>query len=168
MTETAPQQHQPCLHRRHALAGVLGVGLAAPLLAACGGADPESGTSPSGGAGSSSSSSGGASGGASADAGGSGGSGALTTTGEVPVGGGTIFAEEKVVVTQPTEGEFLAFSAICTHQGCPVTKVEDGMIVCTCHNSQFSIEDGSPQDGPASAPLREVPLTVDGDSISLA
>ena len=42
----------------------------------------------------------------------------------MPVGGGKIFAAEKVVVTQPTEGDFKAFSAVCTHQGCVVAKIE--------------------------------------------
>jgi hypothetical protein len=45
--------------------------------------------------------------------------GALTTTSEIPVGGGTIFATEKVVVTQPNSGDFKCFSAICTHMPAP-------------------------------------------------
>ena len=166
VTDQSTPQPQPCLHRRRALQGMFGVGIGVPLLAACGG-DTESaggGASPSSG-GSSSPATGGSASASQAPAAGGGG---LTTTAEIPVGGGTVFAEEKVVVTQPSEGEFLAFSAICTHQGCPVSGVEDGAIVCKCHNSQFSIEDGSPQGGPASAPLEEVPLTVAGDQISLA
>jgi nitrite reductase/ring-hydroxylating ferredoxin subunit len=48
------------------------------------------------------------------------------STADVPEGGGTVFKEQKVVVTQPKEGEFKAFSAVCTHQGCLVSKVEPG------------------------------------------
>ena len=78
----------------------------------------------------------------------------LTTTSEIPVGGGTIFADEQVVVTQPTEGEFKAFTAVCTHQGCHVSSVSDGTINCACHGSQFSIDDGSVEPGPATLAAR--------------
>ena len=91
----------------------------------------------------------------------------LTTTAEVPVGGGVILAEEKIVVTQPTEGEFKAFTAVCTHQGCVVAEVQE-TINCTCHNSSYSIEDGSVQGGPAPSALEEVAISVDGDKIVAA
>ena len=78
---------------------------------------------------------------------------ALARTSDIPVGGGEIFADQGVVVTQPTAGEFKAFGPICTHQGCPVTNVDGGTINCTCHNSRFSIEDGSVKAGPATKPL---------------
>ena len=71
---------------------------------------------------------------------------------DVPVGGGTVI-DQSVVVTQPAKGEFKAFSAICTHQGCTVGSVTDGQIVCPCHGSHFSIKDGSPVSGPAPSPL---------------
>ena len=43
---------------------------------------------------------------------------------DIPEGGGTIFADEDVVVTQPEAGDFKAFSATCTHQKCTLTSVE--------------------------------------------
>ena len=72
---------------------------------------------------------------------------------ELPVDGGAVFRDEKLVVTQPSKGEFKAFSAVCTHQGCVVAEVTAGQIVCPCHGSHFSIEDGAPVSGPAKAPL---------------
>ncbi|MCX4740500.1 Rieske (2Fe-2S) protein [Streptomyces antibioticus] len=149
-------------------AGAAGLAVA---LTACGGSDD-------GGA-SSSVSSGGASGGGSAGAssGGTGGgdnaaggagSGALTTTADIPEGGGKVFGSEKVVVVQPSAGTYKAYSAVCTHAGCGVKSVADGVINCPCHNSNFSIEDGSVKSGPATKPLPEVKITVSGDSISLA
>jgi Rieske Fe-S protein len=154
----------PPLGRRHALAGVAGVGLGAPLLAGCGG-DGSSAVDP---AGSSSASSPTASSSAAAPSG----SGAtpgtpLASTSEIEVGGGRLFADEKVVVTQPEEGVFKAFDATCTHQGCSVSGVEEGQIVCPCHFSMFSISDGSVEDGPAEDPLPEREITVTGDQISL-
>ncbi|GAA0432796.1 hypothetical protein Acor_06680 [Acrocarpospora corrugata] len=92
--------------------------------------------------------------------------GALTTTAEVPVGGGVVLGE--VVVVQPEAGTFKGFSPTCTHQGCKVTSVADKQIVCPCHGSHFSIADGSVTSGPATKPLPEVPIKVDGANITLA
>ena len=92
---------------------------------------------------------------------------ALTTTADVPEGGGTVFTDEKVVVTQATAGEFTCFTAICTHQGCVVSNVEGGTINCMCHGSKFSITDGSVVNGPATSGLSKVPISVQGGSISL-
>ncbi|MEU9013949.1 Rieske (2Fe-2S) protein [Streptomyces sp. NPDC048479] len=91
----------------------------------------------------------------------------LAKTSVIPVGGGKIFGDRKVVVTQPTSGDFKAFSAICTHQGCTVNKVADGTIDCPCHGSKFSIENASVVDGPAPRPLPPKQITVSGDTIML-
>ncbi|MFG2651986.1 Rieske (2Fe-2S) protein [Streptomyces sp. NPDC048436] len=93
---------------------------------------------------------------------------ALAKTSEIPVGGGKIFKEEGVVVTQPTKGEFKAFSNRCTHKQCPVTSVEGGTINCPCHGSKFDIADGSVKESPAPKPLPAAKISVDGDSITLA
>jgi Rieske Fe-S protein len=88
---------------------------------------------------------------------------ALAATADVPVGGGVIGGG--VVVTQPTEGEFRGFSSTCTHQGCTVASVADGVISCPCHGSRFSAEDGSVENGPATAPLPEVAVSVEGENV---
>ena len=93
---------------------------------------------------------------------------ALAATADIPVGGGKIFADTKVVVTQPTQGSFKCFSAVCTHQGCLVTDVADGTINCNCHGSRFNAEDGAVVDGPANAPLPSRTITVAGSSIRLS
>jgi nitrite reductase/ring-hydroxylating ferredoxin subunit len=46
--------------------------------------------------------------------------------------------------------------------------VRAGGIRCECHGSVFSIEDGSAVNPPATAPLEEVSITVEGDEISIA
>ena len=102
--------------------------------------------------------------------GGGSGRGRSGPTSDVPVGGGTVFADEEVVVTQPTEGEFMAFTAVCTHQGCIVGKVEDDMILCPCHGSAV-LRRGRQRDPRrpghrAAGPPVEV--TVEGDEIVLA
>ncbi|GAB3810336.1 hypothetical protein GCM10027605_48110 [Micromonospora zhanjiangensis] len=93
---------------------------------------------------------------------------ALAKTSEIPVGGGKIFGDQGVVVTQPTAGQFKGFSNICTHQNCPVSVIAGGTINCTCHNSRFSIEDGSVKGGPANKPLPAKEVKVSGENITLA
>lgn len=132
--------------RRNALTGAATAGIGLPLLAACGG-----GSAAVDGAPTDAPASKGATLGAAAD---------------VPVGGGTVFADQKVVVTQPTAGAFKAFSAVCTHQGCLVANVST-TINCPCHGSTFSIEDGSVDNGPATRALPEVPVTATGGQITV-
>lgn len=91
----------------------------------------------------------------------------LAATADVPVGGGRVIERAQVVLTQPAEGEFKAFSAVCPHQGCLVTDVRDGAIVCPCHGSQFDIATGDVIGGPATSGLAEKQVTVSGDGISV-
>ncbi len=149
MTEPDSTPSTP-LDRRTMLRGAAVGGVALPLLVACGGGSDTSG---------------GSSGGASQ---GSGGGGGTIATSDVPVGGGKILADKQVVVTQPTKGDFKAFTAICTHQGCLVTRVQGGEIICPCHGSQFSIKDGSPTSGPAQSALASKKVSVEGDQISVS
>ena len=100
------------------------------------------------------------------ESGGGNGGTVLVAASEVPVGGGVIQGD--FVVTQPKKGTYKAFSKVCTHQGCDVSKVDGGVIICPCHNSEFSIQDGSPQGGPANRALPEQKVTVDGDNIVTA
>ncbi|OKK14627.1 Rieske (2Fe-2S) protein [Streptomyces sp. CB00455] len=94
---------------------------------------------------------------------------AIAKAADVPVGGGTVLKDEKLVVTQPTAGSFRCFSAVCTHSGCLVNKVADGSIDCPCHGSKFKDTDGAVTKGPATRPLPEKKIKVAADgSISLA
>ena len=141
------------LSRRSAIAGAGGLVVAAPLLAACGtsatdttgpaertGSNPRSKKAPQHSTGTTAP--------------------PLTTTKKVPVGGGLIFAQQRIVVTQPQAGTIKAFSAVCTHQGCLVSQITGDSIECPCHGSLFSIKDGSVVRGPATDPLRPVGVTV--------
>ncbi|MFI1813454.1 Rieske (2Fe-2S) protein [Streptomyces sp. NPDC020422] len=92
----------------------------------------------------------------------------LARTADIPVGGGRVFEDEKVVVTQPVAGRFKAFSAICTHQGCTVNKVADGTIDCPCHGSKYRITDGSVAAGPAPRRLPDERINVSDGTITLA
>ncbi|MCF3101612.1 Rieske (2Fe-2S) protein [Streptomyces roseoverticillatus] len=93
--------------------------------------------------------------------------GELAKAADIPEGGGKVFPDRKVVVTQPAKGEFKAFSAVCTHQGCLVKEVSGGTINCPCHGSKFGIADGSVKGGPAQRPLAEEQVSVHGGSLHL-
>ncbi|WP_433794323.1 Rieske (2Fe-2S) protein [Actinoplanes sp. CA-252034] len=145
--------------RRVVLMGAGGVGVAA-ALAACG--TDSSGTNPNGTdfnnnpvpAGSTA---------ADGTSSGGGNGTVLVAASKVAVGSGVIL--DDLVVTQPSEGTFKAFSNICTHQQCKVTEIKNNQIACKCHNSLFSIEDGSPISGPAGTPLAETKVELDGDNV---
>lgn len=149
----------PGLNRRIVLGGATAAAVGLPVLAACGRDDPVTISDPAADP-TSPSPDGEAETGA--------GAAAVAATSDVPVGGCAVFPDHKVVVTQPSEGDFKAFSSVCTHQGCTVSASTDGVIPCGCHGSHFSLADGSVVQGPATSPLSEVAITVDGDSITLA
>lgn len=139
--------HEQPLTRRAALVVPAGGVLA---LSACGGDSGGSGESTSSSAGSGDAAAGGVS----------------VPTADVPVGGGVV--KDRVVVTQPTEGEFKAFDATCPHQGCAVAKVESGTITCPCHGSTFDASTGDVTGGPAQKGLTAKEATVDGDTVTVA
>lgn len=145
--------------RRTMLLGAGAVG-AAGVLAACGD-DPSGPQQPAAGTpggGGTTSGEGGATTGGSAAADG-------IPVAHVPVGGGFIDFDQGVVVTQPEAGEFRAFDANCTHEHCLITWVEDGLINCPCHGSQFRVADGSVARGPATQSLHGRTATVNGEFI---
>jgi Rieske Fe-S protein len=146
--------------RRNMLAGIAAAGIAVPVLAACGSDDSVTGATSSGTTDSASPSA--------SPSSSSSGSGDTIPTADIPEGGGKIFASDKIVVTQPVAGEFKAFTAVCTHQGCIVANVKDGTINCTCHGSKFSIEDGSVENGPATKALAEKTVTVTGTTLTVS
>jgi Rieske Fe-S protein len=152
------------------LASVGLVGLASAITA-CGAGTSSSSTPAAGNAASTTGGAGTAAPASSAAAGGgassSSATNALTATSKIPVGSGMIFPEPQVVVTQPTAGEFKAFSAVCTHMGCIVNQISNETIDCPCHGSQYSITTGAVVAGPAPRPLPAKQIKVSGDSIFL-
>jgi ubiquinol-cytochrome c reductase iron-sulfur subunit len=68
-------------------------------------------------------------------------------------------------------GDYVAFSKICTHAGCPVSlyEQETSRILCPCHQSQFDVTQGAkPVFGPATRSLPQLPLDVDDEGFFVA
>lgn len=86
---------------------------------------------------------------------------------QVAVGSGVVYDGPKVVVTQPAQGDVRGFTAVCPHQGCLVSEVTNNEILCPCHGSLFSAEDGAVLVGPATTGLAPVDVSVVDDQVIL-
>ena len=149
------------ISRRIVFTGLGSLGVAA-ALAGCG-------TTQASGTQSSAPTSGGSTGSSGASGAGTGSTGTvLATTAEIPVGGGLILSDQRIVITQPTAGTFDAFSAVCTHQGNIVTSVANGTITCAFHGSTYSASSGHVTGGPAPSALPSVAIKIKGGSIYAA
>ena len=65
----------------------------------------------------------------------------------------------------------VAYSAVCTHYGCPVTKAEPAQhtLVCNCHGSAFdAARRGVVVIGPATRRLPMLPLKLDGAALAIS
>lgn len=93
--------------------------------------------------------------------------GVLTQVSAVPVGG-AIAAKgadgAPIIIAQPTSGTVVAFSAVCTHQGCQVAPAGKSLN-CPCHGSRFDALTGAVVKGPANRPLPSVAVKVQGGNV---
>src|SRR2546430_1222150 len=151
----------PAGGRPGAALAALGAAGVAVTLAACGSDSGSGGSTPTQGAATPTT-------GAPATTGSTGGGGGGIKTADIPLNGGKIFKDTDTVITQPAAGTFKAFSATCTHQGCPVGSVSANVIHCPCHNSAYNATDGSVKNGPANKPLTPKTVTVSGDTIAVS
>jgi cytochrome b6-f complex iron-sulfur subunit len=159
------------------LGTALGVGAAsASVLAACGGAT-ESGGGGGSGNGSGGGGNGGNAGGGDEQAAGGGskkpkapGGKAIADTSEVAPGSAVAFKDSgsPAVLVHLDSGDFVAYSAVCTHQGCTVD-YQNGQLACPCHGSVFDPANSAEVvAGPATRPLPKIPVKVSGGEVFMA
>src|SRR5215217_7036540 len=145
------------------LGTALGVGAACASLVACGGGASNSGGGNYGGGGSGGGKSGGRDSGGDAKAGGA----AIASESEVAPGSALTFKDSgnPAVLVHLKSGDFVAYSAVCTHQGCTVA-YKGGKLACPCHGSVFDPAKGAEVvAGPAPTPLPEIPVKVEGGQV---
>lgn len=86
----------------------------------------------------------------------------LVALSDVPLGGAisvTGPGGEWLIVSQPTAGAVIAFSARCTHQGCIISPAGKSLD-CPCHGSSYDYETGAVLAGPAVFPLPAIAVIV--------
>ncbi len=85
---------------------------------------------------------------------------------DIPVGGSisATLDGKPIILAQPTAGQIVAFTAICTHQGCTVNPA-GAILECPCHGSTFDAFTGQNTGGPAPSPLAAIPVTVSGGAV---
>ena len=106
------------------------------------------------------------SGGATSASAGGGGGKQLAKLSDIPVGGSisATLDGNPIILAQPSTGKVVAFTAICTHQGCTVNP--DGAVLrCPCHASTYDAFTGKNTGGPAQSPLAAIPVTVSGGAV---
>ncbi|AWB95716.1 hypothetical protein DCE93_08605 [Agromyces badenianii] len=93
----------------------------------------------------------------------------IAAVADVPVGGSidATINGEPALISQPTAGRIVAFSAVCTHQQCVVAAAGDEFH-CPCHGSMFDAATGDVIQGPALEPLTPIGVAVSGDRIVAA
>jgi cytochrome b6-f complex iron-sulfur subunit len=150
------------------LGSALGVGAAgASVLAACGGGESGGGGQDAGGGGGSDKSSGKKTDGGTEKKQQASGGQAIAQTSEVAPGSALKFRDSgsPAVLVHLDSGDFVAYSAICTHQGCTVA-YNNGQLACPCHGSVFDPANGAQVvAGPAQRPLPEIPVEVRGGEV---
>lgn len=89
------------------------------------------------------------------------------TVGELAVNDGKIFrfGDHPALLVRTAEGDYLAFSAVCTHLGCTVQYRADlREIWCPCHNGKYDLH-GRNISGPPPRPLTVFQVNVQGKEI---
>jgi nitrite reductase/ring-hydroxylating ferredoxin subunit len=84
---------------------------------------------------------------------------------EVPEGGAKLYRDHNVVVSRDANGALKAYSSLCTHAQCPINKLKGTRLICPCHGSEFDATTGQVVRSPASVPLPEVPVRVQGGKL---
>ena len=84
---------------------------------------------------------------------------------EVARGGAKLYRDHNVVVSRGEDGTLAAYSTICTHARCAISKLEGTRLICPCHGSEFDATSGKVLREPAVAPLTRLAVEVENGTI---
>ncbi|MGO0576188.1 ubiquinol-cytochrome c reductase iron-sulfur subunit [Ornithinimicrobium panacihumi] len=130
--------------RRTVLRAAGAVAVTTPLLSACGGSSGSSGAATTGPDGA-----------------------VRLDVGGMAVGESRYYRDARVILTRSSESDYVVFDQTCPHQGCAVSEVKEGKLLCPCHGSYFDPVSGDPVHGPAATALTVVPSSLEGTEIVL-
>lgn len=75
------------------------------------------------------------------------------------------FGNKPVIVIRKKNGDYVAFSAVCTHLDCIVQFRKDyNQIYCACHNGRYDLN-GRVASGPPPAPLQKYAVTIKDNEV---
>ena len=75
------------------------------------------------------------------------------------------FGSKPVIVVRKQSGDYVAFSAVCTHLDCIVQYRKDlTQIYCACHNGKYDLN-GRNVSGPPPAPLKKYGVSIKNDDV---
>ena len=75
------------------------------------------------------------------------------------------FGSKPAILVRLPNGEYRAFTAVCTHLQCTVQYREDFKLIwCACHNGRFDLN-GNVVSGPPPAPLERFDVAISGSNI---
>jgi cytochrome b6-f complex iron-sulfur subunit len=78
------------------------------------------------------------------------------------------FGNQPAILIRLKDGDFRAFSAVCTHLGCTVQYRADlGVIWCACHNGKYDLN-GKNISGPPPRPLTEYNVIEKGKEVYIS
>lgn len=92
-----------------------------------------------------------------------------TTLSQLPVKGtaSVTVNGHNYLLYRPDEKTVLAYTSVCTHQGCKVGTGDSSNFICPCHGSEYSKLDGSVTQGPAPKPLARYATSIEGDQVKI-
>ena len=93
----------------------------------------------------------------------------IASASAISVGSAFQFADKQgspAFLLQPAKGKYLAYSAVCTHQGCIVGfDSASNSFQCPCHGAGFAGQTGQVIAGPAPSPLTKIHVVESGGNI---
>jgi thiosulfate dehydrogenase [quinone] large subunit len=97
----------------------------------------------------------------------------IASVSDVPVGSAFQFTDPSTgtpaYLMQPAAGTFIAYSAVCTHEGCIVNEhASSGTFNCPCHGAVFDSNTGAHLKGPGKGGLAKINVTASGNDLYVA